>query len=206
MTAAALTNLFYQPFAQLIDTRVPFGQQPVNQLRACIEILRKYFASHQARAGIVARWAFDEGSGTSAADATGNGHTATLQGPTWSPGRSGSTLTFDGEDDIVAVLASPALTGLTNNFSLAFWANPRAAHEIDPESTSGASGTGGQCYAIGPQQGGTAYGSPEHAGVGVSVGVNGVSIYEHSDSYLPAVLVYQGDEIDTWTHSVIGRC
>jgi hypothetical protein len=42
---AELTTLFHQPFAQLIDTydaKVLFANQPVNQLRAAIEVLRKY--------------------------------------------------------------------------------------------------------------------------------------------------------------------
>ncbi len=42
--AAELTKLFYQPFAKLIDVRVPLGSQPVNQLRAAIEVLRQYLA------------------------------------------------------------------------------------------------------------------------------------------------------------------
>ncbi|MGH7491837.1 MAG: Ig-like domain-containing protein [bacterium] len=49
LTKADLTNLFYQPFEQLIDIRnssgVPLGSQPVNQLRAAIEVLRKYLVA-----------------------------------------------------------------------------------------------------------------------------------------------------------------
>jgi hypothetical protein len=40
--------------------------------------------------GKIAAWPLDEGSGTSAADATGNGHTASwIPGPTWVPGQVG---------------------------------------------------------------------------------------------------------------------
>src|SRR5690348_2236007 len=38
-----------------------------------------------------AHWSFDEGSGTSAADSSGNAHTATLQGAAgWGPGKVGA--------------------------------------------------------------------------------------------------------------------
>lgn len=43
-----LTRLFYQPFEKLIDTydeRVLVANQPVNQLRAAIEVLRQYLAA-----------------------------------------------------------------------------------------------------------------------------------------------------------------
>ena len=46
--AAELTKLFYQPFAKLIDTydaNVLFANQPVNQLRAAIEVLRQYLVA-----------------------------------------------------------------------------------------------------------------------------------------------------------------
>lgn len=49
VTKDQLTALFYQPFEQLTDIRdslsVPLGNQPVNQLRAAIEVLRKYLAT-----------------------------------------------------------------------------------------------------------------------------------------------------------------
>ena len=54
--------------------------------------------------GPVARWPLDEGSGLTAADVTGNGHTGSLvNGPTWVAGRSGQALSFDGVDDYVQV-------------------------------------------------------------------------------------------------------
>jgi hypothetical protein len=46
--------------------------------------------------GLVAEYAFDEGSGTSLADASGNGHTGTITGATWVPGHSGDALSFNG--------------------------------------------------------------------------------------------------------------
>lgn len=50
----------------------------------------------------VAEWKFDEKTGTSANDTSGNGNTATLtNSPTWTTGKFGAGLSFDGTDDIV---------------------------------------------------------------------------------------------------------
>ncbi len=51
---------------------------------------------------IAAHWKLDELSGTSAADASGNGHTGVLKGgPVWTTGMRGGALTLDGKDDYV---------------------------------------------------------------------------------------------------------
>ncbi|MCJ7491913.1 MAG: LamG domain-containing protein [Dehalococcoidia bacterium] len=52
---------------------------------------------------LVAHWKLDEGSGTAAADSSGNGNAGALYGPTWVAGRDGSALHFDGTDDYVEV-------------------------------------------------------------------------------------------------------
>ena len=44
--------------------------------------------------GLAAKWSFDEGSGTNAADSSGNGLNGTLVGSTWTPGIRGSALNF----------------------------------------------------------------------------------------------------------------
>src|SRR5256885_15547486 len=47
----------------------------------------------RAQTGLVAAYAFNEGSGTTVADASGNGNTGTLNGATWTTaGRDGSAL------------------------------------------------------------------------------------------------------------------
>ncbi len=54
--------------------------------------------------GLAAHWKLDEGSGTTATDATGTGHDGILVGgPTWTIGRTGGALAFDGVDDGVVV-------------------------------------------------------------------------------------------------------
>jgi hypothetical protein len=59
-------------------------------------------ATARADSGLVGWWPLDEGSGTVAADASGNGHDGVFKGePQWVAGRFGSALTFDGTDDYV---------------------------------------------------------------------------------------------------------
>src|SRR5690606_33576974 len=70
-----------------------------------------------------------------------------------------------------------------NSFTLFIVARPQATHEIDPMSHQGAAGLSGQNYLLFPPHAGPL------AGAGLSWGTNGVSIYEHGDDYLPAVLV-----------------
>ena len=70
---------------------------------------------------LVGWWKFDEGSGTVAYDSSGNVHDGNLtNGPTWTNGKIGGALSFDGVDDFVVVNSSPELS-LRNNFTLSAW-------------------------------------------------------------------------------------
>jgi glucose/arabinose dehydrogenase len=74
-------------------------------------------------AGIVAGYAFDDGSGTSAADASGHGITGTLtNGPTWAAGRYGGAISLDGSDDYVD-LGNPSALRLTGSMTVSAWIN-----------------------------------------------------------------------------------
>jgi len=71
--------------------------------------------------GLVGHWAFNEGSGITAADSSGNGNTGTVSGATWTTGRIGGGLDFSvsGTADYV-ILPSTVLSGKTN-ITTAFW-------------------------------------------------------------------------------------
>jgi hypothetical protein len=73
--------------------------------------------------GLVAHWAFDEGSGFLAGDSSGNGYTATLvNGTGWVPGRVGTALSFDGVNDHATVVSGNF--GLDTEISILLWVRP----------------------------------------------------------------------------------
>ena len=93
-------------------------------------------------AGSVAHWLFDETSGTSAADASGNGNTGTLaNGAAFTAGYDGNAVSFDGVDDVVDVgtfdVGSGAITlaarfkadAFTDDVRLISKADGTAAHD-----------------------------------------------------------------------------
>ncbi|WP_205509787.1 LamG-like jellyroll fold domain-containing protein [Longitalea arenae] len=92
-----------------------------------------------------------------------------------------------------------SFSSITNTFTVEMWVNPDAPHEIDAESQTGTAGMSGQKYAIYPTQYSAASGT---AGMGISVGTNGVSVYENADSYMPPLLVWQGT-ITGWKHIAV---
>lgn len=55
-----------------------------------------------AKADLIGLWRLDEGAGTTAYDSSGNGHDGILIGdPTWTAGKIGGALEFDGQNDVV---------------------------------------------------------------------------------------------------------
>jgi hypothetical protein len=76
--------------------------------------------------GLMAAYAFNEGSGTTTSDRSGNGNTGTLSGATWtSAGLTGAALSFNGVNNRVNVNNSASL-GLTNGMTLEAWVYPTA--------------------------------------------------------------------------------
>ena len=71
--------------------------------------------------GITAGYAFDETSGTTAADASGHGITGTLtNGPTFTPGKNGNAVTLDGVNDYVN-LGNPTALQFTGSMTVGAW-------------------------------------------------------------------------------------
>lgn len=72
--------------------------------------------------GLVAYWAFDEESGDTASDSSGNGHNGTLVGdPQWVEGKFGGALEFDQTQDEVNIPFHESLNPET--FTICAWAN-----------------------------------------------------------------------------------
>jgi hypothetical protein len=77
--------------------------------------------------GLVASYDFDEASGATAADASGNGNDGTILGARRTrAGRHGGALVFDGVNDHVRVPDSDSLH-LTRTMTLAAWIRPSAS-------------------------------------------------------------------------------
>lgn len=76
--------IIYEPSAA-VSTRQTLGKPPNNL-------------------GLVAYWSFNEGASTIAGDFSGNGNSGTLtNGPTWTNGKFGKGLLFDGSDDYIQI-------------------------------------------------------------------------------------------------------
>jgi glucose/arabinose dehydrogenase len=75
--------------------------------------------------GLVAAYAFSEGSGTAVVDASGNGNYGMINGATWTnSAKYGSGLVFDGVSARVTIPDAPELR-LTNGMTLEAWIYPR---------------------------------------------------------------------------------
>jgi len=81
-------------------------------------------AARAAAPGAVASYAFEEGTGNTSADTTGNGRTAALRNTTWtSSGRFGNALEFNGTTSLAQVADSDALD-LSEAMTLEAWVRP----------------------------------------------------------------------------------
>lgn len=148
--------------------------------------------------GCAGYWPLYENHGSLANDVTASQRNGTLQGgAAWCQGRKGSGLAFNGLSSLVAVKDSLFLP-ITDNFTVSLWVNPSATRPSTAESNSGTAGVSSQRYALFPAMGDAAFGMG-HAGAGLSVGVNGISVFEHTGYYLPSPLVYDAP-ISGWTH------
>src|SRR6185437_3495139 len=78
-----------------------------------------------ASTGLVAAYSFDEGSGSTVADASGNGNNGTVTNGSWTTGVHGDALSFNGSSTIVNVPDSPSLD-LSNAMTLEAWVQDTA--------------------------------------------------------------------------------
>jgi hypothetical protein len=74
-------------------------------------------------AGLVASYDFNQGSGATLTDKTGNGNNGTILGATWAPGRFGSGLLFNGSSNWVTIPDANSLD-LTTGMTLEAWVKP----------------------------------------------------------------------------------
>ncbi|MBI4586768.1 MAG: hypothetical protein HY717_22365 [Planctomycetes bacterium] len=129
--------------------------------------------------GLVAAYAFQEGSGASVSDASGFNNHGSISGAAWAAGKFGSGLSFDGMNDLVLVQDSSSLD-LSTGMTLEAWVQPAGAisywacilqKEVDAWFLHAGSSSGGR-----PAVGGT---------------FNGAVRYLNGPAALP---------LNTWTH------
>ena len=184
--------LKHDRLAAIADTfTVAFWARPTGSRAATPEA--------EAGSGLMgaAWWKMNEASGAALVDSAG-GSSSVVNGCTWADGKYGHALHFNGSSDSVSLNAA-SLAAVESNFTLSFWADAEATRASTPEANEGVSGTSKQRYALAPTQYSAASGS---AGAGVSVGTNGVSVFELADNYLPSPLVADRP-LSGWNHIVV---
>ena len=140
-------------------------------------------------AGLVAFWSANG----HAQDPVG-GNDGAMTNVGFASGVDGQAFSFNGTASIARTGAPSQVNG---SFTIEFWANPTSDRAVTVEAWRGHGATGCSARdrpsnAAGPT-----------AGVGVSVGTNGVSVFENGGtSYMASPLVYQG-ALGGWTHIAV---
>lgn len=144
--------------------------------------------------GEIVRFYLEDATGLIATDSSGTGNNGTVAGASWVDAKFGKGLQLNGTAENYISLA---YTPPVNNFTVSAWFKTEATHEIDPEADNNTTGTSGQNYIFGADNKDT------EGGAGVSIGTNGISVYEHGNSYMPALAVYNGTVGNGWNHFAV---
>ncbi|HJZ53858.1 MAG TPA: LamG-like jellyroll fold domain-containing protein, partial [Gemmataceae bacterium] len=98
--------------------------------------------------GLVGAWGFEEGSGTTTADASGHGLSGTLSNATWTTaGKFGKALSFNGSNAWVTV-SDNTLLHLTSGMTVEAWVKPAATSTDWTAAVLKERGTVGLAYAL----------------------------------------------------------
>jgi len=81
--------------------------------------------------GLVAEWRFDEGAGSVLHDSSGNGNDGTIHGASWTAGKFGNALRFDGQDDFVDCGNDASLSWRSADYSVCAWAKRMSTGSYD---------------------------------------------------------------------------
>lgn len=111
--------------------------------------------------GLVAAYSFNEGSGTTLTDLSGNGSNGTINGATWTTGKYGGALSFNGSSSYVD-LGNPASLQLTGSMTWSAWIYALANPGDDGQIVAKSDGSSGWQFKTSPDMG------PHTFGVGVS--------------------------------------
>ena len=141
--------------------------------------------------GLVGHWKFDETTGATANDSSGNNNTGTLtNGPTWNAGKIGGALSFDGVDDFVRgpVISSGTSLDMTGrSWAMSAWVQWNGSSYTRGIATFNDS----QNHVSGLQNHNSANG-----------GKHRFNVYTGTAGTLSAVCVTPTPIANTWTHLV----
>jgi YD repeat-containing protein len=102
-----------------------------------------------ASSGLEAYWKFDENTGTTTADSSGNGNTGTIVSATWTTGEINSALSFNGTSAYVGASGSGSLADLyTTGMTVSAWIKPTGTSNAGRIVDKDNNGNGGWLFAM----------------------------------------------------------
>jgi concanavalin A-like lectin/glucanase superfamily protein/galactose oxidase-like protein/Big-like domain-containing protein/IPT/TIG domain-containing protein len=108
--------------------------------------------------GLVAAYSFNEGSGTTVTDLSGNNLNGTIVGATWTTaGKYGNALSFNGTSNYID-LGNPALLRLTGSMTIEAWIQATANPPDDGQIIAKSDGQGGWQFKTSPDTGAETFG------------------------------------------------
>jgi hypothetical protein len=125
---SSITNLLAGESKQALSSEwnnVPLGDYAVRLCADAPETTAPPICTETS--DLIAYWKFDEGSGLTAADSSGNGNNGALIGPAWVSGKIGKALDFDGANDKV----NAGDIDITGDFSISVWIYPHSSPNTD---------------------------------------------------------------------------
>lgn len=156
----------------------------------------------ELKQSLLFHYTFDKDTDTKIVDSSKNENNAILsynwaskENSAWQKtGVKNGSLKFDGHTQ----LTLPVPSKLKDTFTVCFWYKTDKSHEVDEQADGGDSGLTGQHWLLKAGMGGM-----KKAGMGVSVGTNGVSVYEHASDYVPGRVVYDKPLGKEWVHVAV---
>ncbi|MBM7622080.1 GT2 family glycosyltransferase [Bacillus tianshenii] len=93
----------------------------------------------------------------------------------------------------------PLISDISNNFTYEFWVRPQTEIMFANESINQVEMLKSQNWLVGPGYGGE---NGTDAGFGISIGTNGINVFEYGKNYFPTSLEYNFDNT-SWNHYAI---